>query len=191
MILSDAEYRRALDRLREEAGTLRAQRDHLAGLGLTPEEVDRAMQPMISFHAQLEEEVDAYTRMRRGDLGPLRSLTAIGRWLVGARIARGLTQQELAGRLGVDLSQVQRDERDEYSGVTVDRAQRVLDALGVRFTAEAESPLAADGEAGAGREPDRSAALDELSDQAQELGLYDMDPQMPGADGPSPTGSAA
>ena len=30
----------------------------------------------------------------------------------------------------------------------------------------------------------QAAALAELSDQAQELGLYDMDPRMPGADGP-------
>ena len=147
MIRTDTEYRRALDRLREEAETLRVQRDHLAGLDLSPDEVDRAMAPMISFHAQLEEEVDAYTRMRRGDLGPLRSLTAIGRWLVGARIARGLTQQELAERLGVDPSQVSRDERNDYRGITVDRAQRVMDALGVRFTAEAESLLVSDDEA--------------------------------------------
>ena len=146
MIRTDTEYRRALDRLREETETLRAQRDHLAGLDLSSTEVDRAMAPMISFHAQLEEEVDAYTRMRRGDLGPLRSLTAIGRWLVGARIARGLTQQELAERLGVDPSQVSRDERNDYRGITVDRAQRVMDALSVRFTAEAESLLVADDE---------------------------------------------
>lgn len=144
MIRTDAEYHRALDRLREEAETLRAQRDHLAGLGLTAEEVDRAMQPMISFHAQLEEEVDAYTRMRRGDLGPLRSLTAIGRWLIGARIARGLSQADLADRLGVDPSSVSRDERNDYRGITVDRAQRIMEALDVRFTAKTEHLLAAD-----------------------------------------------
>ena len=147
MIRTDTEYRRALDRLREEAETLRVQRDHLDGLGLTSEEVDRAMQPMISFHAQLEEEVDAYTRMRRGDLGPLRSLTAIGRWLVGARIARGLSQAELAERLDVDPSQVSHDEQNDYRGITVDRAQRIMEALGVRFKAEAESLLPTNDEA--------------------------------------------
>ena len=89
MIRTDTEYRRALQRLKEETETIRAQRDHLAGLGLSDDEVERAMQPMLAFHAQLEEEVDAYDKMKRGDLGPLQSLTAIGRWLVGARIARG------------------------------------------------------------------------------------------------------
>lgn len=144
MIRTDAEYRRALQRLTEEAATLAAQRAHFADLGLSADEVDRAMQPMLSFRAQLEEEVEAYSQMRRGDLGPLHSLTSIGRWLVGARIARGLSQQDLAAQLGVDPSQVSRDERNDYRGVTVDRAQRVMEALGVRFTAEAERLLFVD-----------------------------------------------
>src|SRR5262245_34676360 len=58
------------------------------------------------------------------------SLIAIGRLLIALRIANGLTQRELARRLGVDESQVSRDERNEYYGITVERAQRILDALG-------------------------------------------------------------
>lgn len=145
MIRTDTEYRRALQRLKDEADTLRAQQDHLATLGLTDDEVVRAMDPMISFRAQLEEEVDAYDQMKRGDLGSLSSLSGIGRWLIGARIARRLSQAELAERLGVDPSQVSRDERNDYRGVTVDRAQRIMEVLGLRFTAEAESLLEPDG----------------------------------------------
>ena len=37
----------------------------------------------------------------------------------------------------------------------------------------------------------QAAALAELSDQAQELGLYDMDPRMPGADGPPAAGDSS
>ena len=144
MIRTDTDYRRALQRLADEAETLRTQREHLSDIGLTDEEVERAMEPLLSFRAQLEEEVEAYTRMKRGDLGPLQSLTAIGRWLIGARIARGLTQAELAELLGVDPSQVSRDERNDYRGVTTERAQRILEALGVRFTARAESLLELD-----------------------------------------------
>ena len=145
MIRTDTEYRRALQRLKDEADTLRAQQDHLATLGLTDDEVVRAMDPMISFRAQLEEEVDAYDQMKRGDLGSLSSLSGIGRWLIGARIARRLSQAELAERLGVDPSQVSRDERNDYRGVTVDRAQRIMEVLCLRFTAEAESLLEPDG----------------------------------------------
>lgn len=54
------------------------------------------MQSMVSFHKQLKDEGQTYEQMKRGDLGTLSSLTSIGRWLIGARIARGMTQKELA-----------------------------------------------------------------------------------------------
>ena len=61
--------------------------------------------------------------------------------LVALRIARGLTQRELSGRLGVHESQVSRDERNEYHGVTVDRASRVLDAMDVQLKSFFEQPI--------------------------------------------------
>jgi hypothetical protein len=48
----------------------------------------------------------------------------------------------MAERLGAHESQVSRDERNEYHGVTVERASRILDALGVRFRSEIEQPIA-------------------------------------------------
>jgi DNA-binding XRE family transcriptional regulator len=144
MIRTDSEYRKALAQLEEESRTLRHQREHLASIGLAGEQLERAMEPLLSFQAQLAEEVESYARMKRGDLGTLSSLTGIGRWLIGARIARGLSQAELAERLGIDPSLVSRDERNEYRGITIERAQRIIEALGVRFTAEAESLLEPD-----------------------------------------------
>ena len=57
-------------------------------------------------------------------------MRGLGQLLVSLRIARGLTQRELAERLGVHESLVSRDERNEYHGITLDRAARILDALG-------------------------------------------------------------
>jgi transcriptional regulator with XRE-family HTH domain len=53
--------------------------------------------------------------------------------LISARIAKGLTQRQLAEKLGVNESQVSRDERNEYHGVTLDRAARILEVLGVEL----------------------------------------------------------
>ena len=141
MIRTDAEHRRALEQLEEDAEAIEAQKEHLQSIGIEGEELRRALQPSISFRKQLEEEVEAYERMKRGDLGVLQSLRAVGRWLIGARIARGMSQKELAERLDVSESQVSRDERNEYHGITVDRAQRIMDALDVRFEASAENML--------------------------------------------------
>ena len=143
MIRTDAEYRNALERLDQEAETMRRQRAHLQQeMDLSDEEVERAMQPMISFRAQLEEEVETYESMRRGDLGALYNLRGLGRWLIGARIARGWSVTDLADALGVSVQQVSRDENNEYHGVSAERAQRILEVLGVRFRAEVEEPIA-------------------------------------------------
>ena len=61
-----------------------------------------------------------------------------------APVQRDVVGRERAERLGVHESQVSRDERNDYRGVTAERAQRILEALGVRFTAQAESLLEGD-----------------------------------------------
>jgi DNA-directed RNA polymerase specialized sigma subunit len=112
-------------------------------LGLSKEEVRRAMEPVLSFRAQLEGEVEWYERVRRRDFGIIRNLSAVGTLLIALRIANGLSQRELAEKLGVSEAQVSRDERNEYHGITVDRAQRVLDAMNETLTSHVEDkPLA-------------------------------------------------
>ena len=59
--------------------------------------------------------------------------------LIALRIAKGVSQRDLAERLGTHESQVSRDERNEYHGVTVERANRILEALGVEVRSVVES----------------------------------------------------
>lgn len=141
MIRNEAEYQVALVRLEEERARLEAHRTRLATMGLGDAELKRALDPLRSFHLQLEEEVQSYERLKRGDVGEMLNLHGLGQTLVALRIARGLTQRELAARLGVHESQVSRDERNEYHGITVERASRVLDALGVRLRSLFEQPV--------------------------------------------------
>jgi transcriptional regulator with XRE-family HTH domain len=58
--------------------------------------------------------------------------------LIGVRIAKGLSQKELAELLGVSEAQVSRDERNEYHGITVERAQYILQKMGVQINLEGE-----------------------------------------------------
>jgi len=143
VIRNDREYQEALRRVKDDQRFIAEQRSALEGLGLTSDEVERGMGPALSFHAGLVEEVAWYERVCRRDFETIHSLTAIGRLLIAARIANGLTQQELADRLGVSAAQVSRDERNDYHGITVDRAQLILDRLGETLTARlVERPLA-------------------------------------------------
>lgn len=141
MIRSETEYQEAAQRLSEEEKRIVEHEARLREMGLGTDEVKRALDPFRSFHLQLAEEVESYERLKRGDLGELRNLHGLGRSLVALRIALGLTQRELAARLGVHESQVSRDERNEYHGITVERASRILDAFGVQLTSQFEGPL--------------------------------------------------
>ena len=75
MMSTDAEYRRAIQRLAEDAETLGRQRSSLDRAGLTGRELDRAMGPLMSFRAGhragLEEEVEVYTVARGAAGDPL------------------------------------------------------------------------------------------------------------------------
>jgi hypothetical protein len=51
----------------------------------------------------------------------------------------------------VSESLVSRDERNEYHGITVERAQRILDALNETVTAQVEEPARGAGSARARR----------------------------------------
>jgi len=138
MIRNDAEHRKAVDRIVAERKRIELLREELLSEGLNPEEVKRAVDPVESFHLQLVEEVDAYERLKRGDFGELINLHGMGRLLISLRIFRGLSQRELATRLGVHESQISRDERNEYHGITVGRAEKILEALGVKVSSTVE-----------------------------------------------------
>ena len=134
MIRNDTELEEAKKRLLEEAERIRQQQKELEGLRLSREELKRVLDPVRSFHKQLEEEVAGYERLKRGEFDDLHNFEGLERLLVALRIAKGLTQRELAERLGVHESQVSRDERNEYHGVTLERARRILEAMGVHIS---------------------------------------------------------
>lgn len=143
MIRNETEYQQAVKQLGAEAQRLTQQQTHLEGMGLSAEEIKRAMDPMRSFHEQLAEEVASYERLKRGEFGEIRNLGGIGQLLIGLRIALNISQRDLAERLGVHESQISRDERNEYHGITVERANRILDVLGVQTHTTVELPESA------------------------------------------------
>ena len=139
MIRSEHEYRAALSRYRQEREEAERRREALLTHGLATDQIEAAMQPVVTFHAQLGEELTWYEGVRRGDIAPVRRLADLGRLLIALRIASGLSQKQLAHRLHVSEAAVSRDERNEYHGITLERAQRVLDALGASIAATVES----------------------------------------------------
>ncbi len=140
MIRTDREYQEALARLDKDRDVIRQQRERLETTDLSGADVQRALEPTMAFHEQLVEEVETYDRMRRGDIDSVWSLDEVGRILIGLRIAAGLSQRELAGRLKVSESQVSRDERNDYHGISLERAERIVQAIGGTVEVKAQPP---------------------------------------------------
>lgn len=138
MIRSEAEYRQAVRTLGDQERRLAEQQARLEQMDLKPAEMKRVMDPMQSFHQQLAEEVASYERLKRGEFDEIHSLRGIGELLIATRIYRGLTQRELAQRLGVHESQISRDERNEYHNITLERAARILELLGIELCSRVE-----------------------------------------------------
>jgi ribosome-binding protein aMBF1 (putative translation factor) len=133
VIRNETEYQEAAARVADDRQRLAEHRARLKEAGLNKDEIKRAVDPMESFHLQLEEEVESYERLKRGEFDDLENLRGLGQALIALRIAQGLSQRELAKRLQVHESQVSRDERNEYFGITLERAAKILDALNARL----------------------------------------------------------
>jgi transcriptional regulator with XRE-family HTH domain len=129
MIRTEKEYALALRRVQENRQRVEEYRAAWEREGLDAEQINRLLQPILMFHRDLEDDVRTYERARHRVFG-FTPLSSIGRLLIKLRIANGLSQRELAQRLHVHESVVSRDERNEYHGVTVERADRIVSALG-------------------------------------------------------------
>ncbi len=134
MIRTETEYQEAMRRFKQDTDMIDVQKARLAEANLGDEQIVAALEPSHAFHAQLSEEITWYENVCRGRFAAVKRLTDIGRLLIALRIYSGMTQKALADRLGVSEAQVSRDERNEYHGITIDKAQRVLDALHASLT---------------------------------------------------------
>lgn len=100
---------------------------------------------LLSQLTDLDAELVEYEQLRAGRItnaAEIESLDELPRRLIQVRIASGITQRELATRLGVREQQIQRYESEEYAGAGLGRIRDVMAALGVGLSAELSLPPA-------------------------------------------------
>lgn len=131
MIKTEQEYKRSLEQLKHHERLLSEQRNELKEMGLTDEQIERGLSPARLFQERIRAEVEEYERYKSGDFDMTCTFDNIGRQLIAFRIYKGLSQAELAKRLGVSAPQVSRDERNEYGGASMEKVKQVLKALGM------------------------------------------------------------
>ena len=131
MIKTEKDYLEAKKRLEFEFKSIEEHRSKMKKTGMSKKQISLAIDPLHSFALQLQEEVGEYEKLQRGDFDIIENLYGLGRSLVALRIYKGVKQKELAEKLGVTEAQVSRDERNEYRGASLERLQKIFDALGV------------------------------------------------------------
>jgi ribosome-binding protein aMBF1 (putative translation factor) len=87
-----------------------------------------------ALRSQLESlrgELRKYEHMKAGEIPPpdLSYIAVVPQDLIHARIASGLSQKELAERLGMPEQQIQRYEATEYESVSLARIMEIAKAL--------------------------------------------------------------
>ena len=96
---------------------------------------EEALESMID---ELNEELQDYNRTKAGhvDMEVLYGIDKIAGTLISARIAKGLTQRQLASMVGLKEQQIQRYEARDYANVDLSRVQEIARALIAEAAAE-------------------------------------------------------
>ena len=91
-------------------------------------------QSYASMIRQLQDELCEYDKLKSGalDLPHVNRLDQIAPFIAKIRIARGVSQTELARRLGLSKQVISRYEESDYQSVAITRLQEILDAIGVK-----------------------------------------------------------
>ena len=100
--------------------------------GVDPIVAEASRQAIMEMAQELDDEIREYELLKRGafTIPDLAEVQYLHSNLIRARIALGLTQKDLAERLGIAEQQIQRYEANEYAGASLSRLQEIALALG-------------------------------------------------------------
>jgi len=137
MLRTEKELEGAKKQLSKLNELYETQMTELQGKGLSKKQAEDSLSSSFTYAKQCQEEIDLYERLKKGELPPEDHFASLGRYFVAARIARKMTQRQLAERLNVKESAVSRDERNEYHGMSTDKMYKVAAVLGLKVLVQA------------------------------------------------------
>ena len=130
MIHSDKQYSISTEQLGKLRSVLATTQTRVADQAWLKDIEDAALKSQI---ASLESELSHYDLLKSGQItfSKSYSLESLPSILVQARIASGLSQTDLAEKLGMKPQQIQRYEASEYMGASLSRLVEICKALNV------------------------------------------------------------
>ena len=133
MIKNERQYRLTKAQAERFAQTLDGlRRRHGDTEGAHPLIAKAQEEALRSQIADMEEDLREYESLKSGEF-PMDELNAVAELatvLIKARVAQGLSQKDLAERLGLKEQQIQRYEATDYASASLARIKEVVNALG-------------------------------------------------------------
>lgn len=136
LIASDKQAREATTTMEELNAALSSEQALSAIVrGLPTEVVDGVRKSLATERRELQDLLDAYEQTRAGKHDAFRSKAGndLGAALIAARIARGLSQKDLARKLGQHEQAIQRYEAEKYRSISLANFLKVASVLGVEW----------------------------------------------------------
>jgi ribosome-binding protein aMBF1 (putative translation factor) len=133
MIRNEREYRITKAQAKKfEQALAQLPKEHSIGGGVHPRLAKAQKDALRSQLDSLSKQIRDYERLRRrgGKALDVTSIENLPQSLIRARIAAGLTQKELAARIGIKEQQVQRYEATNYASASLARVLQVARILG-------------------------------------------------------------
>ena len=136
-IKTDREFRVSKSKLDSWNHSLNETEKRMKKEGMSQKHIKMVISSQRSFLDQVEYEVKEYQSLKKGkvpkQLLKSESSQALGDALIALRVASGESQSSMARKLGVSSTQVCRDERNEYNGISSNRLFQILDILGYQI----------------------------------------------------------
>lgn len=138
-IRSKREYINTVREIAIQDLVINEQRKQLEKEGLSPEEINRGIEPLESFTMGLRDEVKWYEDMLQGKFPQLRNFQGLGLLLIGMRIYRQLTVAQLAIKAGLEPKVLERWEYNEYYQAPFSLLDTIITALNYEIVSHIES----------------------------------------------------
>lgn len=144
MIRNERQYRITKTQVEDFERKLHALAEQPEASGIHPRIRQAQRDAIRSQVDELREDLVAYEALQAGraKVLELSSLDELPAALIQSRIAAGLTQRQLADRLGMKEQQLQRYEATEYAGASLERIREVVSALGIKVREDVFLPSA-------------------------------------------------
>lgn len=107
----------------------------LENKNIAREFIDTEAELLLIQYKDLEQQILEYEELKSGNIKitEANSLNELPSILLKARIAQGLTQEDLAKKLGMKQQQIQRYEADMYSSTSFSRLCDIAHSLGIKL----------------------------------------------------------